>query len=535
MPSLALHPTLSTTVVLEYPKQAREASREIRFEIYCIEPPFFDPVHGVHLPGSAPSVGPGTCKRHIVQRYEPPQVEAADKYFELLCKVPDSNHFLCARERCKDRDGVLLLTPDREDLICCLGEHKDEITLERARILLWTLLKLVAQLHQAGVYHGNINVESIYVESSFDPETIIITDFSKITDDPKAAIPECYSIFQNNLTIKCSSRGNVSYLSWEDVKEYLRLNSILHATGSLRKYNAQQHYENAVNALKNDVLDDDKISFDDYMSAQSHLEKHHRSFIGSSLVWHLSRAVKGNSVATIRHPMDFLVPLHNNHGLVNLSKLFAISSTRDQVSLDAYSKSTLEIRGPRNLPGLYVPVSHLPELCNMLQLRISPQDEARLGELQTSDMAKFCTPSWYILAPSEYSELFPVNSESQLVRLGHKEISIGAFLQDFVLRNEVLDFTAEAEHLESLASLTTYPPRQQHSSCHATESATATVDSDLFRFGRRPIDENQRSEGSQPRVDSWLDKTTGRARWKGDIEPTVFKIRATERESSKRL
>ena len=96
-------------------------------------------------------------------------------------------------------EAVYLLTRYRED-VCPLDEVCEVATVQLARRMLRTLLKIIALLHQFNIVHNDICHSTVFVAGTFafgtNLDNLFLTGFSEASADMTKAKNDCYQVFQ---------------------------------------------------------------------------------------------------------------------------------------------------------------------------------------------------------------------------------------------------------------------------------------------------------------------------------------------------
>lgn len=230
-----------------------------------------------------------------------------------------------------------------------------------------------------------------------------------------------------------SLQGNTPYLDVEDVKEYLAKDAVLCAGRAPSPIEIQSLIQNALTALGH-CFQGSVISVSDYNRFVDHMKTKHSSSIGSGLALSLPKTDFGSSI-TLK--ICFKVPYQARYGLVNveyLRNLAAASSGSD--IFQPLLEHCCEVRGFREAQGVYVAASHFSYIAEALQLRF---DSKQIHEIRDTSLDKFTYQSWYLLAPNESSEIFPVNRTTGGVHRGNSVLPLHRFLEEYFPKGTYLD------------------------------------------------------------------------------------------------
>jgi hypothetical protein len=474
-----------------------------------------------------------------------------------------------------------MLTALRE--VIPLADFEGEVSTNLARRLLLRLLKIVRTLHEEyRLYSRDINKNTVYfLNDDYDANEIVFGGLCTPSADPLDAFEDSFQIFhtvrcfvnrdlphswlgndtlddlyrraildnrkswhwdvvalcrhletdpstrsnelwstleiQKDFDIRFETANETSNLNSQDVMDYLYADAFLHSRKSAG--NRSELYQKSVVALSQGIRDGKWISVAGYHLFRNHMKKRHASQIGSTLEGQLPGSRIGPSFTSpISVSLQFQVPYHAGHGLINFRYLRGlIPMSFDLSILEALHSHCYEVRGPRGLGGVYIAIQHLERLPHWFKL-----NDIRLVEPRDTSLEDFTSGKWYLLAPHESANLFPVDRLTGTVSLSGSRLPLAQFLSQYFDKETVHEAATEHSLAVLLAKESEMPVDH---SCDGSVKPS-TEDSVRFEFGRRTIGapETIGAPATDLRVREWVyeREKKRRRRNRADIQPTIF-------------
>jgi hypothetical protein len=172
------------------------------------------------------------------------------------------------------------------------------------------------------------------------------------------------------------------------------------------------------------------------------------------------------------------VPYKPRFGFVNIEYLrWLAPPSLDPEIFRPFLESCLEFRGLPAAQGVYIPVTYLNDgIFEALRLRF---DARQVVEKRDKSLDEYTHNNWYLLAPTESSDLYPVRRETQRMHFRSAEMSLAQFLKEYFPKNTYLD--SQIPHKPEWLVM---PNRveQRLGSCQGSVSLDSSRH--RFRFGR---------------------------------------------------
>jgi hypothetical protein len=251
-----------------------------------------------------------------------------------------------------------------------------------------------------------------------------------------------FSLFRRGETRFCLP-NETFHLAAEEVKEYLENDAVARARKPATSTTIQEALQTALKALEG-LTEDGFISVKSYLRFAHHTWERHSSAIGDNLKLYLLHDFPSNRLA--RSPTDspislrvsYKVPYKPRFGFVNIEYLrWLAPPSLDPEIFRPFLESCLEIRGLPAAQGVYIPVTYLNDgIFEALRLRF---DARQVVEKRDKSLDEYTHNNWYLLAPTESSDLYPVRRETQRMHFRSAEMSLAQFLKEYFPKNTYLD------------------------------------------------------------------------------------------------
>lgn len=619
MPGMALNPHTANTV-----KWANELGGGLKFEIYCRAPRdsgqlqwyedyesqsvtdmslasvssasasaisgWEDPPNRLYIFDN-PDLGvreylaldPWTCTMYSAQKHPLSNTDFLQARVRFLKQnlghrpttYQESGAFMYDEDVREHRGYAYVLCPLREDytpLRSCPHARTSTV----ARRIFYNLLKLVSELHSKGVYHRNLNLDTVFIADDPDLSDLVVTEFSQFSTQDREAASDCQQIFQlvydfieeKNVPIcwlgtqylgnlwgrfldpKCpwvvpardvwetlQLDSNPKFEAWEtlrivrsahvrfmsdtktsdldvgDVKSYFRLATM--ALSPAATYNSDIfRLQTKIEVLVSKFEHKGKISVANYHVLDTYLEgKGHR------YARPLADVLPESHIRGITSPLSVSltlnVPYHSRYGLASISRLihFGPRVEHASASMDKY-----RIKGPAGLNGFFVTSTSFRSLIEKDDL------QCNIAESDRRDCSLDCyrLPHWSLVTANEVAQLYPVDSTGKVLLDGNATKNMGEYLQHFAAKQDYIDIAST--------------PQLDHIGKTTDESDIASLFSSIdpsllpFQFGRQaqPLksgdsDLRLSTKAGISRTAQWLaGDSKRRRRMKGDIVPTRF-------------
>ncbi|KAG9249396.1 uncharacterized protein F5Z01DRAFT_669320 [Emericellopsis atlantica] len=609
MPGMALHPHEANHV-----EWADESGEGLRLEIYCRSPRdsgelvwfedlpsqwdltqrsisststlstpgHADPPDRLYIFDKSMCVSPGpreylaldpwTCTMFLARRYPLSEVDSLRARTRLLQELPISDSFVIDEDVREHYGHAYLLSPLRDDIVPLRSCSQTE---SLGRRVFYNLLRLVHALHCSGIYHRNIDLDTICITDNPDLCDVVITEFSKFSRDYRDAISDCRQIFQllhefiggkdvppswlgskylgdlwarfidtrhawdisvkeiyeklqlgstqgakswdtikvsRSFSIRFTSVSRTSYLDADDVRSYLRF-------AAVALYPIAAHDSKIIGLQRKmeDLLSkaerDGQISIADYHVFETHLECKYGCTYGKALADELPESHIRGSRSPLSILLTLKVPYHSRYGLANLNRLIRFAPALEPAlqSTDKY-----EIKGPLGLSGIFVPSTDLHAHMRTAGLQTT------MDATQSRDCSldRYKLPDWSLVTSNELAQLYPVDKAGTVLLEDGSTENLGKYLALFADRKDYLDI-ATTHRLSSTDN------RNGNDIDNISLFSSINTTSFPFQFGRRAgfkpgaSDLRLSADTRGSRTQRWIDgHAMPRRRMKGDIEPT---------------
>lgn len=312
-------------------------------------------------------------------------------------------------------------------------------------------------LHSHGLYHRDVGLDVVFVDDDLDVEGAVLAGFSEMADTGSAE-HDYYQVFQTlrqflgaadvpsswlgnahldqlwmsfslsyeqwtqeaqalrpqdinlcdsdelwytltletDIDIRFQSRGQTTMLDCNDVRAYVRVSSISSSSRTATIYDIRRLYKKSGRALSHGERSG-YISVAEYHLFANHIKYRHRSSIGWSLAIELPDSFIKSDDTALRLALQFKVPCHRRYELVSFSHLI---HAKPSMAGDFIALVKHEVRGPKELPGLYISFSDFSHLAQDHGLAY---DAGLVCSNSSCDLQEFSYPEFYLIAANESS------------------------------------------------------------------------------------------------------------------------------------
>jgi hypothetical protein len=201
-----------------------------------------------------------------------------------------------------------------------------------------------------------------------------VCSLSDISLSPKPEEPKTIMV-SKCFTFKHTSQQDVSYISAEDVKEYLSKDAIRCAGKAPSTARIKSLAQKAFAALEPCICDG-QITVQDYSYFREHMKERHSNFV-LGLRLFMSLPNKYYVKKPIQFNLSFPAPYFSRYGLVNFEYLRNLASTGfNPDTLKPLLPLCHEVRGFPDARGVYISIAHLEIIAERLGLRIEDEYDA---------------------------------------------------------------------------------------------------------------------------------------------------------------
>jgi hypothetical protein len=366
---------------------------------------------------------------------------------------------------------------------------------------------------------GDETLDHLYKRVTSDktnswPDVVSLCDHLQI--DPYAPESDFWTTIEvrKDFHIRFETAYESSKLSLYDVKNYLYADAFLQCRRSRDDHS--QLFKKAISAMSQTDPDGNWISVAAYQIFTTHMERRHGSYIGRALAWELPASRIDEGIPSpIKIDMKLQVPYHAAHGLINVSYLRHFASLSfDPNILKTILHNCYEVRGVAGIGGVYVSIDHLSWLEDQLKLQL---DRSKLTVPRDKSLYAITHDKSFLIAPNEFTILFPVDRETSIVQMPGSQQSLAEFLAENFDEEAKID--AAMEHNPELLSEKVIELQPDDS--YEGSIKPSTISGHMFEFGKRTYD-NEESK-SLDRTESWVDqrRVTRRKIRRGDMYPGI--------------